>query len=301
MPKSLIVVAGPTAAGKSALAIRLAKHFDTEVVSADSRQVFAEMNIGTAKPLSEELSAVTHHFIGNVSIEEGYDAATYGEQALEVIGGILAKRDYAVLVGGSGLYIKAVVEGFDPMPEVPGEVRAHIVEKYRSDGLAWLQQQVKDRDPVYFETVDRQNPQRLMRALEILTVSGERPSELRKSTKRDLAFNVIKVGVAPERDTLNMRIDQRVDEMIAAGLFEEATALYPRRHLNALQTVGYQEIFGYLDGEYDKDEAIRLLKRNTRHYAKRQLTWFKRDIGIKWFSPAELDGIIEHIKANAVT
>jgi tRNA dimethylallyltransferase len=299
--KYLIAVVGPTAVGKTHVAVELATRFHTEIVSADSRQVFRELNIGVAKPSQEELQRVRHHFIGHVSIHSDYDAARFSEEALREIDNIHKTNDVAILSGGSGLYIKALLEGFDPMPDVPEEVRQRILETYQSNGIEWLQAQVESGDPDFFEVVDRKNPQRLIRALEIINATGMKPSALRVKARRSLPFNAIKIGLALERNELYERIDARVDSMVEHGLFEEAAALFGFRTLNALQTVGYQELFGYMEGKYDKAEAVRLLKRNTRRYAKRQMTWFRKDTEIKWFRPGELDAIIECVRAEIGT
>lgn len=299
MSRFLIAVVGPTAVGKTRLAVELALHFRTEIISADSRQIYKELNIAVAKPSHEDLSRVRHHFIGSVSINENYDAARFGDEAMDVARSILANHSYAVLCGGSGLYIKALLEGFDPMPSVPDEVRKRIIESYDTHGIEWLQAEVEAGDPDYFEVVDRRNPQRLMRALEVIQATGLRLSALRTQHKRKLPFEVIKVGLHMDRTELYRRIDQRVDEMILNGLFDEAANLFPMRSLNSLQTVGYQEIFGFLEGKYDKEEAIRLLKRNTRRYAKRQMTWFRKDKEIQWFRPNELNEIIRYVQEEA--
>jgi tRNA dimethylallyltransferase len=294
--KYLVAVVGPTAVGKTALAIDLAMKYGAEIISADSRQLYREFNIAVAKPTVEELDKVRHNFVGWVSIHDDYDAAKFGEEALGMIAELHAHHNFAVLCGGSGLYIRSLLEGFDTMPNVPDEVRQRIIDSYEANGIEWLQGEVESADPDYFEVVDRKNPQRLMRALEVIQAAGLRPSALRMKKKRDLPFHVIKVGLHLERAQLYERIDRRVDEMVKSGLFEEAAALFPFRALNALQTVGYQEIFGYMEGLYDRDEAIRLLKRNTRRYAKRQMTWFRKDTEIKWFQPDQLDEIIHYIE-----
>ena len=281
--KKLIVIVGPTAVGKTAVAIDVAKNLGTEILSADSRQIFRELNIGTAKPSAEELNRVIHHFIGNKSIYDDYDAGQYGREAIELIHALFKKYDWVVMVGGSGLYIKAALEGFDDMPEVAEGMRDEILSEYQSRGLEWLQLQVEEADPDFFSSVDKQNPQRLMRALELLRSTEKSMSDLRVKKKIEHSFEVIKIGLNLPREALYQRIDSRMDQMIKAGLFDEAKQFHPLKHLNALQTVGYREIFDYLDGQYDYEEAVRLLKRNSRRYAKRQLTWFQRDEEIKWF------------------
>ncbi len=288
-PKNkLIVIVGPTAVGKTAAAIQVATRLNTEIISADSRQLYKELTIGTAKPTLAELAAVPHHFINYKSIEEEYDAATYGEEAYQLILRLFEHHHTLVLCGGSGLYVKAVLEGFDEMPDVPAGLREAIVEEFNEKGLAWLQEEIRNTDPEYFAQVDIQNPQRLMRGLEITRASGKSVMYFRKKNKKVLPFQVVKFGLELPREELYARIDTRVDEMIRYGLVEEAAKFYARKELNALQTVGYQELFGWMDGHYDQAEAIRLLKRNTRHYAKRQLTWFKRDPEISWLSPEKI-------------
>lgn len=292
----LIVIAGPTAVGKTAVAIRLAKEFQTEIVSADSRQLYKELEVGTAKPSREELLEVRHHFINSHAIHDDYDAATFGDEALAVIHRIFETRQHALLCGGSGLYIKAVCEGFDDVPEVPGEIRASLLENWKIHGLPWLQRKMEEMDPGHYAAIDRMNPHRLIRALEVKIGTGASISSFRNTGRRTHGFSIVKIGLELPREELYARIDQRMDEMIRAGLFEEAEQLYPYRHLNALQTVGYREIFGYLEGAYDRDEAVRLLKRNTRRYAKRQLTWFKRDDAFQWFSPRQYEDIVSAIQ-----
>ena len=285
--KKLVVIVGPTAVGKTAAAILVAEKLATEIISADSRQVFKELHIGTAKPSPNELKKITHHFIGNKSIHEKYDAGQYGREALSLIHELFKSHDWLVMVGGSGLYVRAALEGFDEMPDVPHGVREKITEEYQTKGLAWLQKEVEQADPHYFSAVDQQNPQRLMRALELLRASGAPMNSLRVSKNTVLPFEVIKIGLNIPREQLYERIDSRMDKMISSGLFDEAKLFYPHKNLNALQTVGYREIFNYFDGQYDYEEAVRLLKRNSRRYAKRQLTWFLRDQEITWFENEE--------------
>jgi tRNA dimethylallyltransferase len=293
--KKLIVIVGPTAVGKTEVALRLADYFRTEIISADSRQIYKELEIGTAKPTQEELSRVRHHFINTHSIEQSYDAGAYGRDALALIQALFKEHNTLILCGGSGLYIKAVLEGFDEMPEIPVGTRQQIIAEYEAEGLAWLQQEVKKIDPDYFEQVDSNNPHRLIRALEVFRASGEKPSQLRVKEKRVHDFRTIKIGLELERHQLYNRIDARMDVMIDSGLFKESEQLFPYRTLNALQTVGYREIFEYREGKYDREEAIRLLKRNTRRYAKRQLTWFKKDTEVMWFQADQVDQIIAYL------
>lgn len=290
--KNLIVIIGPTAVGKTQAAIRIAQQFHTEIVSADSRQIYREMNIGTAKPSAEELATIPHHFIDTHSIHEIYNAAQYGEDALVEIEQLFKSRDEVVLCGGSGLYVKAVCEGFDDIPDVPAEIRDELNEQYSKNGLIWLQEKMNELDPDYFAVLDQQNPQRLIRALEVIIGTGMSIWEFQNKKKVERPFNIIKVGLSMDRDKLYQRINARMDKMIEEGLFDEARRLYPYKNLNALQTVGYQEIFDYFDGKYDREEAIRLLKQNSRRYAKRQLTWFQKDKEVKWFDANDVDAII---------
>jgi len=277
------------------VAIELARHFKTEIISADSRQIFKELNIGTAKPDQAELRQVPHHFISSHFIAENYDAAQYGRDALVLVHKLFEKFDHLILCGGSGLYIKALLEGFDDIPKVPDEIREDLVKNYEESGIKWLQEKMAELDPVHFATVDQQNPHRLIRALEVRIGTGMSIASFQKKKQVDHPFRVHKIGLELEREELYQRIDQRMDQMIEAGLFDEAEKLFPYRSHNALQTVGYQEIFDYLEGKYDRDEAIRLLKRNSRRYAKRQLTWFKRDLEIRWFHPRDISSIIDSI------
>lgn len=296
--KILVVIAGPTAVGKTDLSIRLAEALHAEIVSADSRQVFKELNIGTAKPTEQELASIRHYFVNHLSITQSYDAAQFSEDALAILSQAFEQRDFMILCGGSGLYIKAVCEGFDDIPDVPDEIREKLSTQYTSHGISWLQQQMMELDPEYYSQIDPQNPHRLIRALEVKIGTGESISNYHRRAKREHNFRIIKIGLELPREVLNERIDKRMDDMIHAGLFEEAAALFPFREHNALQTVGYQEIFDFMEGKYDRDEAVRLLKRNSRRYAKRQMTWFKRDPAIRWFSPAEFDEILRYVRLS---
>jgi tRNA dimethylallyltransferase len=293
--KKLIVIMGPTAVGKTDVAIQLAQQLHTEIISADSRQVFKELNIGTAKPTPEELDMVPHHFIGNKSVRDDYDAGQYGRDALDLIHRLFQKYNQLILCGGSGLYVRAVCEGFDDLPKVPEGIRNRIIESYEKNGLDWLQKQLEEKDPDHFSAIDQRNPHRLIRALELIEATQQPISSLRKQKKLQHDFEIVKIGLELDREELYNRIDQRMDKMIFQGLFEEAEAFYSQKELNALQTVGYREIFDYLDGLYDKEEATRLLKRNTRRYAKRQLTWFKKDKEIQWFKPSDLKKMMTYI------
>ncbi|MBX2962583.1 MAG: tRNA (adenosine(37)-N6)-dimethylallyltransferase MiaA [Cyclobacteriaceae bacterium] len=297
--KRLIVIVGPTAVGKTAVALAMAEALGTEILSADSRQFYREMTIGTAKPTALELGQIKHHFIDTHSITDKYDAARFGEEALEKVYELFGRYNDVIVCGGSGLYIKALLEGFDDIPEVPDEIRESVSENYKNKGLIWLQQTIQKLDPDYFARADAQNPARLMRALEVVLATGKSILTFQTKQKRIPPFKIIKIGLELERNELYKRIDERMDQMITAGLFDEAEKLYPYREHNALQTVGYQEIFDFMDGKYNKEEALRLLKRNSRRYAKRQLTWFKRDAEINWFKPDQFEGILSLVNNEA--
>ncbi|TVP48098.1 MAG: tRNA (adenosine(37)-N6)-dimethylallyltransferase MiaA [Mongoliibacter sp.] len=294
----LIVVIGPTAVGKTELCIRLANYLDTAIISADSRQFYKETNLGTAKPNAEEMTRAVHHLVDFKSIHESYDVKDFENDVLNILNEIFKNKDVAILTGGSGLYVDAICNGLDDIPDISPEIRENIISEYGSKGLVYLQQQVKMHDPEYFEIVDQKNPQRLMRALEICRGTGKTYTVFRKKKKVKRPFKIIKVGLERERDEIYQRIDLRMDQMIANGLFEEAANLFPYRHLNALQTVGYSEIFGFMENKYDKEEAIRLLKRNSRRYAKRQLTWFRKDPEYTWFHPDDCQTIESFIKSR---
>ncbi|MBN7815801.1 tRNA (adenosine(37)-N6)-dimethylallyltransferase MiaA [Algoriphagus pacificus] len=291
----LILIVGPTAVGKTDLCINLAKKFNTEIISCDSRQFYREMNLGTAKPTKQELEQVPHHFINSLSIEDSYDVKMFEKEAIELLEDLFEEHQQVIMTGGSGLFADAVVDGLDEMPTLDPSIREGVIQDYETKGLEFLQEEVKRNDPEYFEKVDQNNPQRLMRALEIFRGTGKPFSSFRVKSKKERPFKTLKIGLERDREELYSRIDFRMDQMIEAGLFDEADALFGKRHLNALQTVGYSEIFGFMEGKYDKEEAIRLLKRNSRRYAKRQLTWFRRDPEITWFHPQEESKIIQWI------
>ncbi|WP_069660721.1 tRNA (adenosine(37)-N6)-dimethylallyltransferase MiaA [Arcticibacter eurypsychrophilus] len=293
---TLIVIAGPTAIGKTELAIKVALNFDTEIISADSRQFYKEMSIGSAKPNQTELEAVKHHFIDSISIEESYSAGSFENEALFKLNEIYHKKNTVVLVGGSGLFIKAVCEGFDEFPDVDPLVRDLLNKEYAAKGIQTLQDQLEKLDPSYAKEVDLNNPQRLIRALEVCISTGQPFSIYRSnSIKQNRPFSSIKIGLNMERPLLYERINKRVDMMIVAGLVDEVEKLKPFRHLNALNTVGYSEIFDYLDGSLSLEQAIDKIKQNTRRFAKRQLTWFRKDPEISWFHPEDYSSIISHI------
>ncbi|GGG57086.1 tRNA (adenosine(37)-N6)-dimethylallyltransferase MiaA [Hymenobacter glacieicola] len=285
---TLLVVTGPTAVGKTALCVRLAQELQTEIVSADSRQFFRELNIGTAKPTPEEMQGVPHHFINSHSITEEYNAGRFEQDALTLLAELFQRHRVVILTGGSGLYLHAVTEGLDELPAAPPAVREQLRAELEAHGLEPLVAELERLDPVTHARIDRQNPQRVLRALEISRATGQPFSSFHGATAAPRPFRVVKVALTREREELYQRIDQRMDQMLAAGLEAEARSLYPHRHHNALQTVGYQELFQYFEGHYDYAEAVRLLKRNSRRYAKRQLTWLRRDPRYQWFHPEEI-------------
>lgn len=285
--KCCIVIAGPTAVGKTALAVALAQQLGTSIISADSRQCFKELGIGVAKPSAEELTAVHHYFINTHHITETVNAASFEQEALAAAEAIFAEQDIAVMVGGTGLYIKAFCEGMDTIPAIPEAVREEIINNYEANGLPWLQAQVATADPAWFAQGETQNPQRLMRALEVVRSTGQSIRQFQQGNKQQRPFHIIKVGLELPRPVLYERINQRVLQMMEAGLEAEVRGLYDQRHLNALQTVGYRELFDYIEGKYSLAEAVAKLQQNTRHYAKRQLTWFKKDESYIWMEPHE--------------
>ncbi|POY38375.1 tRNA (adenosine(37)-N6)-dimethylallyltransferase MiaA [Solitalea longa] len=291
--KKLIVVVGPTAVGKTRTAIELAKHFKTEILSADSRQFFKEISIGTAKPEDAELAEAKHHFINSHSIFDEINAGRFEVEALALLEQLFQKYDTLIMVGGSGLYINALCDGLDDLPKADESLRQQIVERYENEGLSYLQQEVERLDPEYFKQVDVNNPQRLMRALEVCLMTGEPFSTFRTKETKNRPFQIIKIGLNLPREELYQRINHRVDLMVNAGLVEEVQSMEASKHIYALQTVGYTELFDYFEGKHDLQKAIDLIKQNTRRFAKRQITWFNRDKGTHWFQPEEVNAIIE--------
>lgn len=286
--KTLIVIAGPTASGKTATGIELAKRLGTEIISADSRQFYREMSIGTAKPTNDELAQAKHHFINSHSITDKFNVGDFEQQGLALLHELLKTRDNVVMVGGSGLYIKAICEGFDQLPDIDPDIRERLNIELAINGIELLQERLKAVDPDYYNQVDIHNPQRVIRALEVFEGSGQPFSSFRKANLKQRPFNIVKYGLLWPREELYNRINLRVDMMINDGLVDEVKSLLPYRHLNALNTVGYTEIFDYLDGKTGLPEAIAAIKQNTRRFAKRQMTWFNKDKEIKWLSPDEL-------------
>lgn len=292
MNKNLIVIVGPTAIGKTALAIKLAQYLNTEIISADSRQFYKEMSIGTAKPSKTELEIVKHHFINSHSIEDQFSAGDFEKESIKLLNELFESHNDIIMVGGSGLFINAVCDGFDSLPEATEEIRNKWNLAFQEYGIAYLQEKLKNIDPDYFKEVDINNPQRIIRALEVYESSGKTFSSLRTRNKKDRPFNIIKIGLNMDREELYQRINTRVDIMINEGLVEEVKKLVKFKHLNALNTVGYTEIFEFLNGNLSLEDAISKIKQNTRRFAKRQLTWFKKSTDIAWFNPNQFDEII---------
>jgi tRNA dimethylallyltransferase len=284
-PKTLIVIAGPTAIGKTALAIQIAQHYQTEIISADSRQFFKEMSIGTAKPNTQELAAAPHHFINSHSITEEVSVGTYEKEAIHKIEPLFQKHDVLVMVGGSGLYVNAVLYGFDEIPKADESIREKLNQQFIKEGIESLQKQLLELDPTYYKEVDIRNPQRVIRALEVCMCSGKPYSSFRKTENKARNFEVTLIGLDVEREKLYERINQRVDLMMEEGLLEEVKSLQEHQHLNALKTVGYTELFKYLNNECSLPEAVEKIKQNTRNFAKRQLTWFRKNEELIWFEP----------------
>ena len=293
--KYLVVIAGPTASGKTATAIKVAKALGTEIISADSRQFYKELPIGTAAPTPEEQAEVQHHMIHNLNVEDKYDVADYEQDVLNLLNQLFVNHDAVVLTGGSGLFIDAVCKGLDSIPDISEEVRNKVDELYKKGGLIALQNEVERLDPEYYSIVDKYNPRRLQRAVEVCYQTGLTYSSFRKNTVKQRDFKIIKVALLWERSELITRINKRVDIMINEGLVEEAKAMYPKRHLNSLNTVGYKEIFEHFDGKVSLDEAIENIKINTRQYAKRQMTWLRKNNDYKWFTIDELDEMLNYI------
>ena len=297
--KYLIVLLGPTAIGKTKWAIQIAQHFKTEIISADSRQFFREMEIGTAIPSKEELATVPHHFIQHKSIHEPYSVGDWLLDATHTINKLHRTHDIVLLTGGSNLYIHSLLFGLDDFPDVDPQIRQHLNREYEKRGIISLQQQLKKLDPVYFDQVDHDNPHRLIRALEICVGSGKPYSSFLGKRKVKYDFETLLIGIQMEREVLYERINTRVDGMLEAGLIEEAEQLIAYRHLNALQTVGYREIFSYFDGELSLEEAVSAIKTNTRRYAKRQLTWLRKMKNVHWFKPeAPIASVIDYINQH---
>ena len=293
--KSLIVIAGPTAVGKSHIAVELAKHLETEIISCDSRQIYKELSIGTAVPDFSELAGIRHHFLQNKSIHRYYNASMFENEVLELLDDLFTTKNVVIMAGGSGMYIDAVCKGIDDLPSVDDEIRNQLQNQYQNEGIESLRTMLKKLDPDYYKTVDLKNTKRILKALEVSLMAGKAYSSFLTNLKKERSFEIIKTGLNIQREVLYERINTRVDRMIQQGLVDEAKRYFEFRNLNALNTVGYKEIFMYLEGSLTLDEAIDLIKRNTRKYARRQLTWFRKYNDIKWFDPPDIVKIEEYI------
>lgn len=293
---TLIVIVGPTGSGKTDLSIEVTSHFGAPIISTDSRQFFRGMSIGTAQPTPEQLAAVDHYFIANKEITEHYTCGKYEQEAVGFLDKLFETRPLAVAVGGSGLYINALCNGIDALEDIDATLRADLSRRFAENGLEPLLQQLMKLDPQYYEQVDRNNPKRVIRSLEVCLQTGQPYSALRKGEPKTRNFDIIKIGVNMDREVLYDRINRRVEMMIEAGLEQEARALHPHKQLNALHTVGYREMFDYFEGKCSLGDAIEMIKQNSRRYAKRQMTWFNRDGQITWFGPGDAEQVIEHIE-----
>ena len=298
LAKFLIVLLGPTGVGKTSASLSISKHFDAPIVSADSRQFFHEMRIGTAAPTLEQLTVAPHHLVGHKSITERYSCGMFETEALKVLNNIYQSHSMSMLVGGSMLYLDAVCNGIDDFPTPDPELRRSLENQLKTEGIESLRAQLKLLDPEHYDRVDLKNSQRILKAIEVCLQTGRPYSSFRTNPQKERPFKTIKVGLNLPREILYERINARVDQMIEEGLVSEAKSLYPLRHHNALKTVGYREIFDYIDGKISLEKAIELIKRNSRHYAKRQLTWWAKDNEIEWFSPNEIEEILAYIESE---
>lgn len=295
--KKLIVITGPTAVGKTRLCLDIAKHFDIPIINADSRQIYKDLNIGTARPTTEEMQEVKHYFVGMLGLEDYYSASLFEQQVLELLEKLFRNSNYALMTGGSMMYIDAVCNGIDDIPTIDDETRKTMKRRLQEEGLESLCEELRQLDPEYYEIVDRQNPKRVVHALEICTMTGKTYTSFRKREKKVRPFQIIKIGLNRDRAELYDRINARVDEMMEKGFLKEAEGLFPLRKLNALNTVGYKELFEYFEGRWTLEEAIERMKGNTRRYARKQLTWYKKDDQIKWFHPNQKEDIINYISS----
>jgi len=289
--KKIIIIVGPTAIGKTALSIELANALNTEIISCDSRQFYKELKIGSAPPNTKELAAIKHHFIHNLSVTDDYNAGEFEINAIAKIKELHKSKDTIIVVGGSGLYVDSICKGFDKMPKITNQIRIKLNFKLKERGIVWLQDEVKKVDPNFYTTCDQQNPQRLLRALEVFTATGETFSSYKSAKPKHRPFKIIKIGLTTEREILYKRINTRVDKMLENGLLEEVESLIPFQQKNALQTVGYKEIFSFYNDDCTLEKAVESIKQNTRRFAKRQLTWFRKDKNITWFDPHQISEI----------
>lgn len=298
LDKTLIVVTGPTAVGKTALCLDIARHFDIPIINADSRQIYKELSIGTARPTDEEMRQVRHYFVGTLGLEDYYSASIFEQQVLALLDVLFMKHDYALMAGGSMMYIDAVCNGIDDIPTIDEKTRETMKRRLAEEGLEKLCDELQRLDPDYYAIVDRQNPKRVVHALEICLMTGRTYTSFRKHETKQRPFRIVKIGLNREREELYGRINRRVDQMMEQGLLKEAADMYPRKDLNALNTVGYKELFDYFDGRWPLEEAVERIKGNTRRYARKQLTWYKKDQQIRWFHPDNKKDIINYILTN---
>lgn len=294
--KTVLVITGPTAVGKTPVALKLAKHLQAEIISADSRQCYKELHIGVARPSADQLAEVKHHFIASHSVHDEITAAFFEKIAIQKTEELFRIHQYVILAGGTGLYLRAFCEGLDEIPETDPSIRQKIIAHYSAEGLDWLLQEIKEKDPAYFQKGEIKNPQRMMRALEVFESTGKSILSFRIGNRTQRNFHIHKIGLELPKEELQRNIDQRVEDMLEAGLLDEVKDLIPYKQLNALNTVGYKEIFNYLDGKGSLEEATEKIKIHTRQYAKRQMTWFKKDKEINWFHPDQVDEIKATIK-----
>ncbi|MBQ8155599.1 MAG: tRNA (adenosine(37)-N6)-dimethylallyltransferase MiaA [Prevotella sp.] len=300
MDKTLIVITGPTAVGKTQLCLDIARHFDIPVINADSRQIYKELSIGTAKPTDAEMQGIKHYFVGTLSLHDYYSASLFEQQVLEVLEDLFKTSNYALMSGGSMMYIDAVCDGIDDIPTIDDITRETMKRRLEEEGLEKLCEELQRLDPEYYAIVDRQNPKRVVHALEICTMTGKTYTSFRKREKKQRPFKIIKIGLNRDRDELYHRINVRVDQMMQQGLLKEAESVYALRKQNALNTVGYKELFIYLEGQWPLEEAIERIKGNTRRYARKQLTWYKKDPNIRWFHPDQKEDIINYILSKEI-
>lgn len=294
----LIILLGPTGVGKTELSLRIAEHFGSPIISSDSRQLYKDLPIGTAAPTAEQLARVQHYLIGTLSLTDYYSASNFEEDVIKLLGKLHRTHPAVIMTGGSMMYIDAVTKGIDDIPTVTPQIRSAIYKQYETEGLAPILEELKKADPIHYGEVDRNNYKRVIHAVEICRMTGKPYSSFRTNTKKERPFRIIQIGLNRDRDELYERINRRVDQMMADGFLEEARRVFPYRHLNSLNTVGYKELFNYLDGTWTLDFAIEKIKRNSRVYARKQMTWFKRDTDIKWFHPDEEKTILAYLHAE---